>query len=98
MSNNKTATDRVTKSLIIQHTTGLHCRPSASFVRVANRFKSEILVEKDGETVNGKSIIGLMMLAASQGSRIDVTAIGPDAVLAIDTLENLVNNDFNLAA
>lgn len=89
--------ERVTKPLIIQHATGLHCRPSASFVKLANQFQSDILVEKDGETVNGKSIMGLMMLAASQGSRIDVTAIGPDAVLAVDALENLVNNDFNLS-
>lgn len=88
--------ERVTKPLTIQHITGLHCRPSASFVKVANQFQSEILVKKDGETVNGKSIIGLMMLAATQGSTIDVTAIGPDADLAINALERLVNNDFNL--
>ena len=58
---------------------GLHARPSAMFVKICSRFKCEVWVEKDGERVNGKSIMGLMMLAAGQGSKLKVTCEGPDA-------------------
>jgi phosphocarrier protein len=75
---------------------GMHARPSASFVKVAQKFKSDIFVEKNGDRVNGKSIMGLMMLAAQNGSTLNVTAIGPDAKPALDALENLVTHDFVL--
>ena len=73
----------------------MHARPSARFVKVSNRYKSEIWVEKDGEQVNGKSIMGLMMLAAGQGSKLRVTAEGPDAEKAIEDLEHLVQTRFD---
>ena len=75
--------------LQVDNETGLHCRPSASFVKVANQFQSDIFVEKNGEKVNGKSIIGLMMLAAEKGSQLQITAIGSDASDALDALASL---------
>ncbi len=83
------------KDLVILNKLGMHARPSARFVKVSNRFKSEILVEKDGEQVNGKSIMGLMMLAAGQGSKLRVTAEGPDAQQALADLEQLVQTRFD---
>ena len=65
-----TSQGKATKELIIINRLGLHARPSAMFVKTASRFKCEIWVEKDGERVNGKSIMGLMMLAAGQGSKL----------------------------
>jgi phosphocarrier protein len=65
------------------------------FVRVANRFASEILVEKDGEEINGKSIMGLMLLAAGCGSRLKVTAIGHDGLQALKELEELIARKFD---
>ena len=73
----------------------MHARPSARFVKISNRYKAEIWVEKDGEQVNGKSIMGLMMLAAGQGSKLRVTAEGPDADKAIEDLEHLVQTRFD---
>ena len=83
------------KDLVILNKLGMHARPSARFVKISNRYKAEILVEKDGEQVNGKSIMGLMMLAAGQGSKLRVTAEGPDAKAAIDDLEQLVQTRFD---
>lgn len=77
------------RTLEIRDETGLHCRPSASFVKVANRFQSDIFVEKDGEKVNGKSIIGLLTLAAENGSKIQISAIGSDAENALEALGEL---------
>lgn len=74
---------------------GIHARPAALFVKIANRFKSEIMVQKDDETVNGKSIMGLMMLAAGPGSRIRVRASGADAEEALQALGELVDQKFN---
>ena len=65
------------------------------FVKTSNRFKSEIWVEKDGEQVNGKSIMGLMMLAAGQGSKLLVTCEGPDAEQALAEIETLVLRRFD---
>ena len=67
---------KTTKELTIVNRLGLHARPSAMFVKTASRFRCEIWVEKDGERVNGKSIMGLMMLAAGQGSKLLVTCEG----------------------
>jgi len=85
----------VEKELIIQNKLGLHARPAAMFVRVANRFPCEITVEKDGEEVNGKSIMGLMMLAAGCGSRLRVVANGDDSTHAIKELEELILRKFD---
>ena len=64
------------------------------FVKMATRFKSEILVVKEGEEINGKSIMGLMMLAAGPGTTLTVTAVGSDAAEAIDELTQLVKRNF----
>jgi phosphocarrier protein HPr len=84
----------VTKELVIQNRLGLHARPSAMFVKLCARFKSEIWVEKDGEKVNGKSIMGLMMLAAGLGSRLRVTCEGEDAEAAMSEIEGLIGRKF----
>jgi phosphocarrier protein len=84
-----------TKELTVQNKLGIHARPAAMFVKTANRFTCDILVEKDGETVNGKSIMGLMMLAAGPGSKLTVRADGPDATQAISELENLLKRKFD---
>lgn len=74
---------------------GIHARPAALFVKVANKFASDIIVEKDGEEVNGKSIMGLMMLAAGQGSKLTIAARGSDAEAAVRDLEQLFLQKFN---
>ena len=86
---------KLTKELTIVNRLGLHARPSAMFVKTAAKFRSEIWVEKDGERINGKSIMGLMMLAAGQGSKLLVTAEGADADKALVELEAIVLNKFN---
>ncbi|RWC03555.1 HPr family phosphocarrier protein [Mesorhizobium sp.] len=73
---------------------GLHARASAKFVQVASGFDASVQVEKDGVTVGGTSIMGLMMLAASPGFSIRVTASGPEAEQVIDALEQLVASRF----
>jgi len=84
----------VTKDLTIQNRLGLHARPSAMFVKTCNRFKCEIWVEKDGERVNGKSIMGLMMLAAGLGSRLRVSCEGADELAAMEEIERLLERKF----
>lgn len=74
---------------------GVHARPAALFVKTANKFGSDITVEKDGEQVNGKSIMGLMMLAAGQGSKLVITAEGHDAETAVHELESLFQRKFD---
>jgi phosphocarrier protein HPr len=83
------------RDFTIENRLGLHARPSARFVKVTTRYKSEIWVEKDGEKVNGKSIMGLMMLAAGQGSVLTIIAEGPDAEKALDELEALIKSRFD---
>jgi phosphocarrier protein HPr len=85
----------VTKEFTIQNRLGLHARPSAMFVKVCSRFRCEIWVEKDGERINGKSIMGLMMLAAGLGSRLSVTCEGPDEEKAMQEIEDLIARKFN---
>mgnify|MGYP006263715057 FL=1 len=80
--------------LTIPNEEGLHARPAAKFVKLASQFSCEVWVEKDGEEINGKSIMGLMMLAAAQGSVIKVTADGDDAGEAIIKISALVNSGF----
>jgi phosphocarrier protein len=86
---------KVVKDVVVSNKLGIHARPAAMFVRVANRFASEIWVEKDGEEVNGKSIMGLMLLAAGCGSRLKVTAIGADASQALKEIEELIARKFD---
>ena len=79
----------------IRNRLGLHARPAAEFVRLASGFDSDIWVEKEGLEVNGKSIMGVMMLAAEAGSEILIRALGPDAESAVQSLARLVRNGFD---
>src|SRR5436309_12097465 len=90
-----TETHHATKELVVLNKLGIHARPAAMFVKTANRFNCEIFVEKDGDKVNGKSIMGLMMLAAGPGSKLTVHAHGQDAAQALDELETLISSKFN---
>lgn len=83
------------KLVIISNTLGLHARAAASFVKIAGRFQSEIFVSKGRTKVNGKSIMGLLMLAAGQGSQIRIETSGDDALAALDKLEKLVAKGFH---
>ena len=80
--------------LLIRNQLGLHARACALFVKTAARFKSNILVSRDDLEVNGKSIMGVMMLAAEEGSTIRVRAQGPDEDQALDALRELVDGKF----
>ncbi|MEZ5405459.1 MAG: HPr family phosphocarrier protein [Verrucomicrobiia bacterium] len=94
--NKTSSTEKKTaREFTILNKLGVHARPAAMFVKIANRFPCDIWVEKDGEEVNGKSIMGLMMLAAGCGSKIRVTALGQAAQDALDELEQLVINKFD---
>ncbi|MEM9331580.1 MAG: HPr family phosphocarrier protein [Pseudomonadota bacterium] len=73
---------------------GLHARASAKFVDCINKFDVDVIVSKDGHVVGGTSIMGLMMLAASQGSSIHVSATGPDAANAMQALRTLIEQNF----
>jgi len=85
----------MTKDFLVSNKLGIHARPAALFVKTANRFTCEIFVEKDGEKVNGKSIMGLMMLAAGPGSKLTVYAQGQDASQALSELETLLKRKFD---
>jgi phosphocarrier protein len=86
---------KIRKELVVTNKLGIHARPAAMFVKTANRFDCEVFVEKDGETVNGKSIMGLMMLAAGPGSKIRVQAEGADASQAVHEIEALLKRKFD---
>jgi len=73
---------------------GLHARASTKLTQTASQFKSEIWLERNNRRVNAKSIMGVMMLAASKGSKVAVEAIGPDETGALDALVALINNRF----
>ena len=90
-----TTDSRLTRELVILNRYGLHARPAALFVKTSNRFKAEVWVEKDGEEVNGKSIMGLMMLAAGHGSKLRVSAAGADAEKFLKEIEELVASRFH---
>lgn len=74
---------------------GLHARPAAEFVKIASRFRSHIQVARDNMTVNGKSVLGVMTLAAERGSSLVIRAEGDDADAAVAALERLVRNGFH---
>ncbi len=86
---------KLSKQITVPNKLGIHARPAALFVKVAGKFESHIQVEKDGEIINGKSIMGLMMLAAGQGSKLTVTAEGRDAEAALKAIEELFQQKFN---
>lgn len=83
------------RDLVVANKLGIHARPASMFVRTANRFQSDIFVEKDGEKVNGKSIMGLLMLAAGPGSKLTVHAEGHDAPQALHEIESLLRRKFD---
>ena len=85
------------KELVVQNKLGIHARPAAMIVRITNKFKSEVFVEKDEEQVNGKSIMGLMMLAAGKGSTVKFLVTGEDAQQMITELEQLFARKFDEA-
>jgi phosphocarrier protein len=85
---------KTTKEFLILNELGVHARPAAAFAKLAGKFQSEIFVEKGKEKIDGKTIIGLMMLAATKGSKIKIIATGSDSAEAIETLGELVNSKF----
>ena len=84
----------VSRDVVVKNRQGIHARPSAAFVKLAAQFRCEVTLEKDGESINGKSIMGLLMLAAGPGSRIRIVCDGTDAAHAADQLADLVNGGF----
>ncbi len=85
------------KELVVQNKMGIHARPAAMIVRITNKYKADVFVEKDEEQVNGKSIMGLMMLAAGKGSKVKFIASGDDAAAMLSDLETLFAHKFDEA-
>jgi phosphocarrier protein len=85
----------ITRDLVVSNKLGIHARPAAMFVKIASKFDSDVFVEKDGERVNGKSIMGLMMLAAGPGSKLKVIVSGTDAQAAVTEIEALLKRKFD---
>ena len=85
----------VARTVEIVNRAGMHARPAAELVKLAGRFDAEIRLEKDGLEVNGKSIMGVLMLAAEQGSRLKISAKGQDAENAVTALSALVESGFD---
>jgi phosphocarrier protein len=86
---------KASREVEIVNKLGLHARPCSKFVKLAATFRSEVWVTKDGDTVNGKSIMGLMMLAAGNGSRLTIICEGTDADEALLALEKLISTKFD---
>lgn len=87
----------VEKEIIIRNKTGLHARPAAILVQTANKFESDIYLEKDGERVNAKSIMGVMMLAAAESSKIKIIAEGNDEKDALEKISSLLESNIDEA-
>ena len=84
----------IVQEFTIKNRLGLHARASARLVQTANRFRSEVFITKEGEEVNGKSIMGILMLAASIGSKIEVRVNGEDAAEAFAAISQLIEDKF----
>jgi len=82
------------KKFVIRNQLGLHARPAALLVETANRFQSEITIQKGKHKVNAKSIMGVLMLAAGPGSRVTIRIIGPDTEAAMAAIEKLIDQNF----
>ncbi|HQE13133.1 MAG TPA: HPr family phosphocarrier protein [Flavipsychrobacter sp.] len=82
------------QNVTVKNKTGLHARPAALFVQTANKFKSEVFIEKDGKKVNAKSIMGVMSLAVSQGTQITISAQGEDEKEAVEKLVEIIESKF----
>ncbi len=87
--------EKVRQCVTLNNAQGLHLRPADCFVRLACQFSSEIRVSKDGQTVDGKSIIGIVTLAAEHGTQLEIEALGPDARPALAALVSLVEQGFH---
>jgi len=83
-----------TKTLKLKNKLGMHARSAASFVKVAQQFKAKIYIERDGQTVNGDSILDILTLGCPYGGLLTITAEGADASMAIEELEKLIENKF----
>jgi phosphocarrier protein len=86
---------KVSRKIEIKNKLGLHARAAALLVQTANRFSAQITISKDGQTADGRSIMGVLTLAATQGSKIQVEAVGDDAEQAVKAIERLVDKRFN---
>ena len=86
---------KVVKKMEIKNKLGVHARAAALLVQTVNRFSAQVNISKDGQTVDGRSIMGVLMLAATQGSTIEVEAAGHDAEQAVKAIEKLVDKRFN---
>ena len=84
----------IRRELVIRNRLGLHARAAARFVHTASRFKSRVTAGREGRTMDGKSILGILLLAATQGSRIELCADGPDEEQAMLALVDLVEGGF----
>ncbi len=84
---------RVERKVLVKNKQGLHARPAALFVQIANKYDSSIKVQKDDQLVNGKSIMGILMLAAEKDSEVVIIAEGTDADEAVNELEMVLNSD-----
>lgn len=98
MSNTAISTSKmgkVVKKIEIKNKLGLHARAAALLVQTVNRFSSQVSIVKDGQTADGRSIMGVLTLAATQGSKIQVEAVGDDAEQTVKALEKLIDKRFN---
>jgi phosphocarrier protein len=86
---------RITKRLEIRNKLGLHARAAALFVQTVNKFASQVTVTGDGQTADGRSIMGMLTLGATQGSKVQVEVVGEDAEKALRAIEKLLDNRFN---
>jgi phosphotransferase system HPr (HPr) family protein len=83
----------VKKKVIVKNKQGLHARPAALFVQIANKYDSRITIRRDEEEINGKSIMGILMLGAEKGSEIIIEAEGDDAQKAVSALEDFISTE-----
>ena len=95
MSNTESKT--ITRDIVLRNKYGMHVRPAGLFAKVASRYRADVMVVKDNNAVSGKSIMALMTLEAVCGSKLKVTASGPDAELVLDELALLVEKKFYIA-
>jgi phosphocarrier protein len=86
---------KVVKKLEIKNKLGLHARAAAQLVQTVNKFSAQVSLSADGQTVDGRSILGVMTLGAPQGTKIEIEADGDDAEKAVRAIEKLIDNRFN---
>jgi phosphocarrier protein HPr len=86
---------KIVKRMEIKNKLGVHARAAALLVQTVNRFSAQVTISKDGQTADGRSIMGVLMLAATQGSTVEVEAAGQDAEQALKAIEKLVDKRFN---